>query len=416
MLKHYLNMCKVRGLVILILVLMCSELKAQSSPTPATPVEVVKPEKEKHWYESFNIRGYLQIRYNRLLETNEDLGCEQCDASWGKDAGVFIRRARIIFSGQISKQVYFYIQPDFASSASSTNQHFGQLRDAYMDIGFDRENEFRVRLGQSKVPYGFENMQSSQNRLPLDRNDAINSALKNERDLGAFFYWAPKNKRAMFSSLVKTGLKGSGDYGVFAFGVFNGQTANKPELNNELHMVGRLSYPVEIGSQIVEASIQGYTGKFVVPKESVTAGIRTAVDREYTDQRVAGSFVLYPKPFGIQAEYNIGEGPEFNKATDSIETKSLYGGYVTFSYMTQFNSQYVIPFVRYQYYNGGKKFELDARSYEVEDWELGVEWQPSPKFELVAMYTISKRKYEDAKVRDNFQEGSLLRLQAQINF
>jgi len=409
-------MCKVRGLVILILVLLCSEIQAQSSPTPATPVEVVKPEKEKHWYESFNIRGYLQIRYNRLLETNEDLGCEQCDASWGKDAGVFIRRARIIFSGQISKQVYFYIQPDFASSASSTNQHFGQLRDAYMDIGFDRENEFRVRLGQSKVPYGFENMQSSQNRLPLDRNDAINSALKNERDLGAFFYWAPKNKRTMFSSLVKTGLKGSGDYGVFAFGVFNGQTANKPELNNELHMVGRLSYPVEIGSQIVEASIQGYTGKFVIPKESVTSGIKTAVDREYTDQRVAGSFVLYPKPFGIQAEYNIGEGPEFNKATDSIETKSLYGGYVTFSYMTQFNSQYVIPFVRYQYYNGGKKFELDARSYEVEDWELGVEWQPSPKFELVAMYTISKRKYEDAKVRDNFQEGSLLRLQAQINF
>ncbi|MFN5335489.1 MAG: hypothetical protein ACK5BV_09900, partial [Bacteroidota bacterium] len=33
----------------------------------------------KKWYESIAIRGYTQIRYNRLLETNENLGCEQCD-------------------------------------------------------------------------------------------------------------------------------------------------------------------------------------------------------------------------------------------------------------------------------------------------------------------------------------------------
>ena len=48
-----------------------------------------------------------------MLETNEDLKCEQCDKSWGENGGIFIRRARIIFSGQISKQVYFYVQPDF---------------------------------------------------------------------------------------------------------------------------------------------------------------------------------------------------------------------------------------------------------------------------------------------------------------
>jgi hypothetical protein len=56
-------------------------------------------------------------------------------------------------------------------------------------LSFDAKKEFRVRVGQSKVPYGFENL-SSQNRLTLDRNDALNSAVANERDLGAFFYWA----------------------------------------------------------------------------------------------------------------------------------------------------------------------------------------------------------------------------------
>ena len=61
---------------------------------------------DKKWYDNFSIRGYSQVRYNRLLETNENLGCEQCDRSWGKDGGFFIRRMRVIFSGQINKNVY----------------------------------------------------------------------------------------------------------------------------------------------------------------------------------------------------------------------------------------------------------------------------------------------------------------------
>src|SRR5688572_25968143 len=201
---------------------------AQNAPDSLKPAP---PAPEKKWYESFNIRGYVQFRYNRLLETNPDLKCEQCDKSWGDKGGFFLRRTRIIFSGQIGKRIYFYLQPDFASSASTNSLHFAQLRDAYVDVGLDKENEFRIRLGQSKVPYGFENLQSSQNRLPLDRNDGINSALSNERDIGAFFYWAPTAKRKLFADLVKDGLKGSGDYGIVGVGLYNGQTANKPELN-----------------------------------------------------------------------------------------------------------------------------------------------------------------------------------------
>ena len=371
---------------------------------------------DKKWYDSFAIRGYLQVRYNRLLETNSKLKCEQCDRSWGENGGFFMRRARLIFFGQISKQVYFYIQPDFASSASSTGLHFGQLRDAYFDIGVDAKNEYRFRIGQSKVPFGFENLQSSQNRLPLDRNDALNSAVSNERDLGVFFYWAPEKKRRLFSNLVKDGLKGSGDYGIFAFGVYNGQIANRPELNNEPHVVARVTYPMEIGNQIIEPGIQGYTGKYYLNTDQVSSKTKVRSDRNYIDQRAAASFVLYPKPFGIQAEYNIGNGPQFNPTKDSIEVKSLKGGYVTLSYMLKLKHGALIPFVRYQHYSGAKKHELDARSYEVTEGEVGLEWQPSKAFELVAMYTVSNRKTEDYVLRNNFQAGRLLRLQAQINF
>lgn len=408
-----------RSIFTALLLLLTSSIYAQ---TPTTSVDTAKNETSKEetaskkWYDTFTIRGYVQARYNRLLETNPNLKNEQGDKSWGDNGGLFLRRIRLVFSGQIGKRVYFYIQPDFASSASSNSLNFGQLRDAYFDIGLDKKNEFRIRLGQSKIPFGFENLQSSQNRLPLDRADGTNSGLSNERDIAAFLYWAPEKTRKLFSSLVSSGLKGSGDYGVIGFGVFNGQTANKPELNDQLHVVARVTYPFQIGNQIIEPSIQGYTGKFVIPSDQISPGNKFIADRNYADERVAASFVLYPKPFGIQAEYNFGRGPEYNRVTDSIETKKLNGGYATFSYFTRIKDHILIPFTRVHYYDGGKKHELDARRYNVKELEIGVEWQPVKQFEFVAQYTISSRRFEDFANQNNFQKGNLLRLQAQLNF
>lgn len=372
--------------------------------------------RKQPWNELISIRGYTQIRYNRLLETNPDLNCEQCDKSWGENGGFFMRRARIIFYGQINPRVYFYIQPDFASSASASGLHFAQIRDAYFDVGLSSNNTFRIRFGQSKVPFGFENLQSSQNRLPLDRNDALNSAVSNERDMGIYLMWAPKKIRERFSMLVKEGLKGSGDYGVFALGFFNGQTANKPEMNDEPHVLARLTYPFEIGNQLIEPGIQAYSGKYVMYQSQLSPGVKANTNLNYLDQRLGTSLIVYPRPFGIQAEYNIGRGPEFNKVTDSIEVQTLKGGYITLNYLAELNGQKLYPFTRYHYYEGGKKHETDARSYRVKELEIGLEWLPVKNFEVVAMYTISSRRYEDYLNQDNTQKGNLLRLQFQMNF
>lgn len=394
-------------------------LTAQDSArTPAAAPAAPKPAAApaaKPWYEKLSVRGYAQIRYNRLLETNPLLQCEQCDRSWGDLGGVFVRRARVIISGQVHPRVFVYLQPDFASSAGTTG-NVAQMRDWYADIGLDLKNEFRVRIGQSKVPFSFENLQSSQNRLPLDRADATNSANSNERDLGAYLMWAPAAARERFKSLVNDGLKGSGDYGVVAFGVFNGQTANRAEANNGQHVIARVSYPFAVGRQIIEPGVAAYRGMYVVTADQRSTGVKGVSGWNYHDERVVGSLSIAPKPFGLLAEYNVGRGPEFNPVTDSIETQRLHGGFVTATYRVRRGGQQMLPFVRYQVYEGGKKHERDARSHSVNDVEVGLEWQPSAAFELVGAMYWGDRRFEDFQRQDNRQRGRLFRLQAQVNY
>lgn len=122
-------------------------------------------------------------------------------------------------------------------------------------------------------------MQSSSNRLPLDRNDGLNSGLRNERDAGVFFYWAPTK--------IRDGYKGTGDNGVFGLGVYNGQTANLSELNDNKHVVAKLTYPFEIGLQIFEPGIQAYTGHYTIDPSRISPGVSHKDDNTYIDQRAA---------------------------------------------------------------------------------------------------------------------------------
>ncbi len=379
--------------------------------------DTIKTETKKvHWYDKISFRGYMQLRHNRIMVDNKDYASEQSDKNWGNNTNFSIRRMRLILSGQLNEHVYMYFQPDFANAIAGTSTHYVQIRDAYFDYSFDKKKEFRVRFGQSKVPFGFENMQSSQNRLPLDRNDALNSAVSNERDIGAFFYWAPEKVRALYKSLIDDGLKGSGDYGCFAFGAYNGQTANKLEANNGLHLVSRFSYPISIGNQIIEPGIQAYTGKYTLYSDQLTTGVKKNSDLTYKDERAAASFILYPKPFGIQAEYNIGVGPEYDAVKDSITTSPLTGGYITLNYKLNIKSHLIYPYARYIYYEGGKKMEKDARKYLVTEFEAGIEYQPNKNAEIVVAYLNGNRKYSDKSKPANNNVGSLIRVQVQFNF
>ena len=215
----------------------------ESSTSVATPVSLsdVKPKKE--WFEKLSIKGYTQLRYTSLWDRDGAKWNHPQDRSVSEDTTFIVRRARFSLSGDVSDHLYVYVQPELMASPVDGSDNSVQLRDAYGDVALDPAKEYRIRLGQSKIPYGFSNMQSSQNRAPFERADAIESAAEGNRDIGAFFYWAPDEIRKRFKKLTQDGLKGSGDYGVLGLGAYSGEGMNRADTNNSPHVVARLTYP-----------------------------------------------------------------------------------------------------------------------------------------------------------------------------
>jgi Phosphate-selective porin O and P len=389
--------------------------RAQSAPppehhddlAPAAPAkqEAKKAEvkKDPPWYERISIRGYTQLRYNRIGATNPHLKNDQGDKSIGDSGGLYIRRARLLFSGDMAPFLSIYFQPEFASAVSDS-LNIVQLRDWWGDIFVDHEKMFRFRVGQQKMPYGFELMQSSSNRLPFDRTDGMNSAFTNERDLGAFLMFETPDVRRRFKRLLDSGLKGSGDYGMVTTGISNGQPLNTREKNDNKHFFARVTYPFDVGSQTLELAAGGYTGRFVTSKAEGISGAK-----EIRDLRGHATFVLYPKPIGFQAEYNVGVGPEL--VGKEVVERPLDGGYVMTMVRTNTAIGYVTPYLRLHRYDGGKKFEQNAPRHEVRELNAGVEWQIKKWVELTAEFMESERIVNSKK-----EEGRLLRLQVQLNY
>ncbi len=396
----------------------------------------VPREGEKKWYEKLSIKGYTQIRFGRTLDTQEETPNLFGDRTINGNAENFlIRRARVIISGDVSDHLYVYMQPDFASTpqGSTTSTFFGQLRDLYADVYVDTDKVHRFRVGLSKIPYGWENCQSSQNRIPLDRTDAMNTAVApNERDLGVIYYWTPVEYQKLFATLVRGGMKGSNNFGVFAFGAYDGQGGSVPEANLNLHMVSRLTLPVQLDNgQIVEGSIQGYRGDYVVTGSKIrplgkgAEGVTpkgTGGTKGILEQRIAGTFVWFPQPLGFQAEWQIGEGPGLNDKQTEVGVRNLHGGYVMTMYRHETSRCGIFtPYLRYQQYTGGYRNIANAPYGYQRQTDIGVEWQIRKELELVVEYSIvntpnfSARDTAGAVSYRDF-EGSTLRFQLQFNY
>lgn len=411
---------------------------APAGAAPAsTPVQLAAaaaaehpPEhKKKAWHEKLMIRGYTQLRVNEILSgpRTAPSGVSRLrsvqDGGINENGNFSFRRARLVVQGDISDRVSLYMQGDLAAAVSNQSgterrEAFFQMRDAYADVFIDKAKTFRVRLGQSKVPFGWENMQSSSNRIPLDRTDAINAPVPGERDLGIVAYYTPPKIQKIWDELTADGQKLFGNYGAFGMGVFNGQSINRTERTSGMMTVAMASIPVRLDGlgglfegQVAEFGASGIRNAF--RPEVRGGGVSTLA---YRDDHIAVHGMIYPKPFGIQAEWTWGRAPQWDPARADIVSRPTVGGYV----MGMFRASHtpigqIIPFGRWQHYRGSWKAATNAPALDSDELEAGVEWQPMKELEVTVSYANVKRNEADER-RSGRATGDVVRAQMQWNY
>ncbi len=392
----------------------------QVKPTPATSVtSTEKPLAEKKWYEKIGMKGYTQFRYSKSLWGDKDDISYWQDRSADPDNSFLIKKARLELFGDVTDYLHVKLQTDLVSTPSgSSTTHFLQLKDAYADIAPNKKKEFWIRVGQTKVPYSFEKLQSSQQRLALDESDVLASCCG--RDIGAFFYWTPTYIHNRFNEIKARNLKGTSDYGMVALGIYNGQGANHLEMNNSVHLVGRFTYPYQFeNGQFFEAGVQAIHGRYVPSVGPNAFGFTPALDapqKGFKDQHVGLHAILYPQPFGLQAEWNWGRGPRLNENQTILTDTSFNGGYVQAMYkVDEFFWGTLFPFVRWQYFDGALMLERNAPKDRVKDLEFGLEWQILPEIEITAAYHMMNRTNTKKAPYERFK-ADVLRFQLQWNY
>jgi len=351
------------------------------------------------WYERITMYGYGMFRYNQILSQTMPL-TDYHDSSIGANQGFFFRRIRWVITGQVSDHVAFFIQPDLASNVSG-NIYTLSMRDAYGDWMFDKDKEFRLRVGLQRVPASFDNWQASRVRMAIDRADATNSGQQTERDTGLGFMWTPKFVQYRYKQMLDY-MYGPGDYGVLGIWVYNGQGANNAERNANKTVGIRASWPFELpGGRLMEVGMNAYRGMFNVSMGTAATGTTTLFSfnesgntqsRNYLDERV--NFYVYypPQPWGFIGEFVVGRGPERGQ-NGVVQVRALNGGYAQLHYQWKYSDTALANFYsRWQTYQGGIKFLTGAPSdrnmYEI---ETGVAWQPDPQWEFTVAYSYMHR-------------------------
>ncbi|HSQ91472.1 MAG TPA: porin, partial [Nitrospiraceae bacterium] len=113
----------------------------------------------------------------------------------------------------------------------------------------------------------------------------------------------------------------------------------------------------------------------------------------------------------LQAEWNWGRGPELNPARTAVQEGYLQGGYI----QAMYKWDNIMPYVRWQEYNGGKKNRVNSPFNVVRETEVGVEYQINRALELTVAYAWMKRT-DTINAPYDIHDGQLIRFQLQFHY
>ena len=380
------------------------------------------------WYERIRINGYAQFRYSAGPSSDKFSIPLSDKAATTQPRELYFRRIRLVFQGQISERLAFFLQGAFEGDQEKQDMFNKEIIDAYGDYYLTKDKVHRLRFGLQRTLNAFDTLRSSTNRQELDRHESVQSGAPGERDLGISYFWSPKVAQERFAQLAAY-HNGPGDYGVFGVTVYNGQGRNKAESNGNKHIGVRLAYPFELpNGRLLETGVMAYRGVFSVsgataPGTTTAAICQQGLNRQggcdTTDERITAYVWTPPQPWGLLAEGTIGKNAKRNETTNIIEERPLIGGYVQGYYTWRYSDVGMLtPYVRYGEYYGGLKSLTGAPDGSSRSWNFGLVWEPDTHWRYVAEFMLKDGLNERLVLNQaqNDFDASLFRVQAQWFF
>jgi len=250
-------------------------------------------------------------RAQAIIKVNDDVNFKigllgQVQADWLTDPvsdstaqNLFVRRIRLMFGGQVAKNVTFFAETDspnlgktLAGGKNITPSMI--MQDAFGT--FKVRNEFMLDVGLMFVPFSRQSIQSAATLLPIDYSA----------------YAFTQSAATQSSTGRDTGFQGRGylDKGRFEYrlGLFSG-ARDAPRSQRALRFAGRAQY------QFFETEGQGffYTGTYLAKKKVLAVGAAFDTQKNYNAWS-GDAFLDYPMGAGAftgQLDYNFYNGGTF---------------------------------------------------------------------------------------------------------
>ena len=308
-----------------------------------------------------SISGWMNIQYDyesQLQNNNETLDVISNTFN--------VRRARLDFKGNITKNVEFRVQGDLAGTP--------KLVDGFVKVKLHKS--FNIQAGQFKIPFTFENPQSPLTLEGIEYAQVISklscysdmSGVKTYsggRDVGVMIY-------GNFFSFEHNGKEIP--ILTYKLGVFNGNGMNNKDANLLKDIAGSIEVCPGVKGLMLAASYYG--GNYYLNDNAKNANRdRLTFGGKYENGRLT-----------VRSEYITGKTDMANK--DGIYTLSSDGFYVAGGYWFDIaKDQRIRPVARYDF------FRQDVTNPEKNStyYMLGIDWWPYKNLRLLVNYTMKDK-------------------------
>ncbi len=264
---------------------------------------------------SFYLSGYLQINY--FYDSSKNINNE-----------FKIRRARLDFRGDIENAFKWRIQADAVQTVKELNTLQDQaikvvvrpiLLDANIDFAFAKY--FSIRFGQFKIPFSYENLQSS-NELDLINRAQLVEKIVPGRDIGS-----QGRDIGLVSNAEYKFSDGQKSIKLF-LGLFNGNGINVGDDNNHKDFVYRLELVLTKRLFFALSQYFGKKGLNEFDRNAIGVDFYLDLDKiSFRGEYAKGKDILTKKDgWYFQAKYKINSLIDLICRYDSYDQNKAYSG------------------------------------------------------------------------------------------